>query len=80
MSDETEHTDDEDLPVIDLDAPGIVESSCEFCGKRYWIDPDRCTTMHEAPGCATFDALDALQFVIENNKIKLKRAKNRPQA
>jgi hypothetical protein len=66
--------------IIDLDDPGITESRCEFCGNRYWIDSDKCTTMHEHPSCSVFDALDALSFVVENNKIKEKKRKNRPQA
>jgi hypothetical protein len=72
-----ENQDDE---IIDLDAPGITQSSCEFCGRDYWIDANRYTAMHEHPGCATFDALDALSFVAENNKIKQKKLKNRPRA
>ena len=72
--------DDEEREIINLDAPGIVEANCEFCDRRYWVDSNKCTAMHELPGCAMFDALDALSFVVENNKAKTKKLKNRAQA
>lgn len=70
----------QDDEIIDLSAPGITESSCEFCGKSYWVDPKRCVVMHESPSCPTFDVLDVTSFMAENNRIKLKKQKNRPQA
>ena len=55
---------------IDLEAPGIVSSHCEFCGRKYYIDPDGGRVMHELPMCPEFEAMDPMSFIVENRKIK----------
>lgn len=62
-----------ELPQVDLSDPNLVQSSCEFCGRRYYADPVDCRLMHDHPACPEFLALDVIAFMVENNKIKLAR-------
>lgn len=68
--------DQDDRPDVDLNAPDIVKSSCEFCGQTYYIDPVGYTVMHDLPTCPNFDAMDVLEFVIDNRKIKQAKIAN----
>ena len=55
---------------FDPDAPGVVESRCEFCGKTFWLDTGLVACVHEMPTCVEFQSMDALTFAVENRKIK----------
>ena len=66
--------------AVDLEAPGVIESSCEFCGQSYWIDPnpEDPKLMHELPMCPDFEVMDPISFLVANRKIKVGRiSKNR---
>lgn len=65
---------------FDSKAPGVVECTCEFCGRKYWIDPNQFALAHEMPFCPEFQAMDILSFMIENRKIKEAKAARRPSA
>lgn len=55
---------------FDPDAPGVVESRCEFCGRPPWLDPGLVACVHETPTCVEFQSMDALMLAVENRKIK----------
>ena len=74
--------DDEDdldlnLEEIDLQAPGVAEYKCEFCGLSYYIDVNRLATLHDLPICAEFATMDILDFMQRNREIKEEK---RPKA
>lgn len=63
-------SDAEDEPEVDLEAPGVVSSPCEFCGHTYYIDPENMRVMHDLPMCPQFETYEPLNFLRENRKIK----------
>lgn len=56
--------------TFDPNDPNVVRSSCEFCGKAYYLDTNRYALIHDMPYCAEFDAMDVLAFARENRRIK----------
>ncbi len=60
-------------PKVDLEAPGVVSSHCEFCGQTYYIDPNQGLLMHELPMCPEFEVMDPMSFVVQNREIKQDR-------
>ncbi len=62
--------DEEPKLTFDPEGPGVVKSSCEFCGQTYYIDPENYQIAHELPMCPEFEAIEPLEFVIKNRKLK----------
>jgi hypothetical protein len=72
----------ENLPEVDLTAEDVITTTCEYCGRKYWILPshDEGAIAHETPSCPDFLALDAVEFISRNNKIKLGKLDKAPKA
>jgi len=60
-------------PTVDLEAPDVAESTCEFCKKKYWILPSQGAVAHELPYCLEFQTMEVLDYVRTNRETKEQR-------
>lgn len=56
-----------------VDTSKMLESQCEFCGLKFWINEKDFSVLHAEPMCIKFAELDILDFLKENRLIKTAR-------
>lgn len=59
---------DQQLPKVDTSQ--MIESVCEFCKLKFWIDVRTYSLVHEIPYCPEFAAMDVIDFMVKNREIK----------
>ena len=56
-----------------VDTSKMLESRCEFCGLKFYIDAKNFAVLHDEPMCKKFESLDVLDFLKENREVKTAR-------
>lgn len=70
-------SDREKLPTVDLGAEGVIEQTCQFCGRRFYIMVNERQLAHDEPPCPEylgFEIIDFMRFNRERAETKAARA------